>query len=176
MSSKYLVRNARRSDFPHLPDVERSAAALFRAIPAVAHFADGEPSLSVAKQVELCERGTLWVVSEEGESAAPWAFLAAEKVDDCLYLWELSVHADAQRQGLSKLLLDAATEHARSRGLSGLSLMTEREVPWNGPMYARKGFSETEPQLLGPGHERIAEHERLDGMDMGRRVMMVRSI
>lgn len=179
MASSFRARKSVPADLSYLPAIEESAAALFRSVPAVAYFADGGPSLSLEKQADLCAAGTLWVVTEQpeneaaGQLATPCAFLAAEKVDSSIHILELSVRADVQRRGLAGLLISAVSDYAVDVGLNKVSLVTEQDVPWNGPMYRRKGFKEVDHSELGPGHLRIVEHGMAQGMDMSRRAAMV---
>ena len=172
MASEIHIRTATPGDLALLPAIEASAAALFRDIPAVSRFADGGPSLSAEKQRDLCAAGTLWVATGSPQntdlehSDEPCAFIAAERIHDSVYIWELSVHADMQRRGLAGLLINAVADYAIQTGLYRVSLITERDVPWNGPTYRSKGFREVEYKALGPGHLEIIEGERAEGMDM----------
>ncbi|RMZ86996.1 hypothetical protein DV736_g5779, partial [Chaetothyriales sp. CBS 134916] len=69
-----------------------------------------------------------------------------------LHIAELSVHADHQRRGVAKRLLSTLDEAAQKRkkedpkkkgqGVVGLSLTTYRDLPFNGPLYAKFGFQE----------------------------------
>ena len=66
-----------------------------------------------------------------------------------VHIAELSVHADHHRRGLGKRLMQHFEESVTSRQPStsedvvlGLSLTTYRDVPFNGPFYARFGFKE----------------------------------
>jgi GNAT superfamily N-acetyltransferase len=70
------------------------------------------------------------------------------------HLEQLSVHPDHGRRGIGRALLRAGVEWARARGYRELTLVTYREVPWNGPFYASEGFVEVGPAddwLVGRG-------------------------
>ena len=175
---EFEIREAVLIDIEHLRDLECRAADLFREIPDLAHFADGKPSMNYEKQVELISQKTLWVVGDKDSTlydglSTPCAFLAADTVDKSLHVFELSVAPECQRRGFAKILLEVAKKYASGIGLHNLSLTTDRHVPWNGPMYAKRGFNEIDASELGPGHVEIFEKEKADGLDMNRRCTMV---
>lgn len=72
----------------------------------------------------------------------PAGFAVAERRGRRLHLRELSVDPAHGRRGLGAALVRAVVAHARSLGLSGVSLTTFRSVPFNGPFYTRLGFAE----------------------------------
>jgi N-acetylglutamate synthase-like GNAT family acetyltransferase len=53
----------------------------------------------------------------------------------------LSVLDRWQRHGLGAALIDRTARQARTLGFDTLYLSTYRDVPWNAPFYARRGFS-----------------------------------
>lgn len=92
-----------------------------------------------------------------------------------LHLEQLSVRPAAARAGVGRSLLRAAMGATLDRGQDWLTLMTYADIPWNGPWYARDGFTE-----IGPGDrhwDRLAplrETERRERLDrIGRRAAMV---
>lgn len=61
------------------------------------------------------------------------------------HICEISVHADHQRKGLATKLINAVLTFGWSSNqieCKGFSLTTFRDVPFNGPFYARFGFKE----------------------------------
>jgi GNAT superfamily N-acetyltransferase len=58
-------------------------------------------------------------------------FLLAEAHPSSLFIVELSVHLDWQGKGIGRQLIACAGEHARTLGLTSLTLTTFRDVPWN---------------------------------------------
>jgi GNAT superfamily N-acetyltransferase len=104
----------------------------------------------------------------------PQGFLEAEPIESWLHILEVSVHPSAQRQGRARALVETALGHARAAGLPMVSLTTDRLLPFNGPMYARRGFSERSaahaPRWLAAILAREAEH----GFDPALRVAMAR--
>jgi hypothetical protein len=67
--------------------------------------------------------------------------------------------------------VNAVSDWARYRGLPAVTLTTFRDVPWNGPFYAKLGFRELSE--LSPGLAAMREHERAIGDDdFGTRIAM----
>ncbi|GAA3138287.1 GNAT family N-acetyltransferase [Nonomuraea salmonea] len=58
-----------------------------------------------------------------------------------MHLDQLAVRPERMRQGIGGRLVAAVIDHARACGAPGVTLTTFRDVPWNGPWYARHGFS-----------------------------------
>ncbi|HZH52328.1 MAG TPA: GNAT family N-acetyltransferase [Microvirga sp.] len=163
------ARLARFDDVSGLAAVERSAASVFRDV-GLAWLADGEttdPTLLAA----LCRDGTLWVAADEMDE--PVGFLAAHELDGRFYIVEVSIARFHQRQGIGGRLIAAAVDHARARGLGAVTLTTYRDLPWNGPYYARLGFKEVDPGEVGPGHLRKLQAEAEAGHDPDRRCVMM---
>jgi GNAT superfamily N-acetyltransferase len=149
-----LIRAALPEDLPLLPAVERSAAALFRGT-RMGWAADG-PTLAPAVLEEAAARGQLWVAWRPGAGAA--GFLLADVLDGDLFVEELSVAREHQRLGLGRALLAHAVDQARDQGLAGISLTTDRDLPWNAPFYAGSGFQVLDGPLLSPLlRERLAQ-------------------
>ena len=59
-----------------------------------------------------------------------------------LYLDQVAVLPEHGRKGLGTTLIETVFEDARRRKMKAVSLSTFRDVPWNGPYYARLGFTE----------------------------------
>eukprot|EP00803_Ostreobium_quekettii_P002932 evm.model.scf_229.12 EVM.evm.TU.scf_229.12 scf_229:109417-110322(-) len=133
------VRQARAGEIPALLDLEMRAGELFRTV-GMDSVADG-PGLSADDLVPLQREGTLWVaVAPDG---CPAGFLAARPAAGALYIKELSVDPAFQRRGVASKMLEALSRDALEAGVGTLALTTFREVPWNAPFYARRGFVES---------------------------------
>ncbi|EHK81871.1 hypothetical protein [Rhodococcus pyridinivorans] len=65
---------------------------------------------------------------------------------------------------------------ARDAGFGSLTLTTYRDVPWNGPYYARLGFRTVADDALSPGLTRIRVEERKHGLDRWPRTVMRRGL
>lgn len=81
----------------------------------------------------------------------PVGFAHVLDFDGRFHLEQLSVHPDAQRQGIGAALLAAVEQAVRQRGASVVTLRTFAEVPWNAPFYRRYGYADAElPVALRP--------------------------
>ena len=163
----HRVRYARAADLKHLAGIEEAGGVLFE--DALGDLT-GDPLMAPAPRGGDRDDtpGFLFVVGPVG---APVAFAHVEVVEGFAHLAQLSVHPDAMRQGIGSALVRAAMREARQLGYDRLSLTTYRDLPWNGPFYARLGFVETtEPE---PFELRFRDHERQLGLDRhGPRVVM----
>jgi GNAT superfamily N-acetyltransferase len=143
--SVVTIRLARPDDLPHIPAISLSGAETF------ARYGQPLGDASSPTLPEQCEAplaaGLLWVAEDEG---GPIGFLAAEITGDALYVAEVDVVMERQRQGHGRRLLQTAIDEARSRGLAAVTLETFRNIPWNGPFYATLGFVEAPPERLTP--------------------------
>lgn len=142
MEQAFRICPARDTDAAALPDVQRSAGALFRTVPGIAWVAD-EPVEPPAHYRPMIARGHVWV-AEDGAGAVVGC-LFGEIADDAFHILELAVAQEAQQRGLGRRLLDAARDYARAKGLGAVTLTTFRHVAWNAPFYARYGFVEMTP-------------------------------
>jgi len=166
-----LVRLAHLEDAATLPAIERSASLAFRQAPGLEWLADGEV-MAQAAHARLIRQGTVWVATApEGH---PIGFLSAERFTDALHLWELSVHADWQRQGVGTRLLHSAAAHASAQGWLALSLTTFSDLPWNAPAYARQGFLPV--QTANPRLQGLLAAEVAHGLPAARRIAMWRPL
>jgi ribosomal protein S18 acetylase RimI-like enzyme len=112
----------------------------------------------------------LWVAADDADQ--PVGFLAAQVLDGTFHIAELSVAAACQRQGIGARLVETAIRHGRELRMRAITLSTYRDVKWNGPFYARLGFSETDPGAVGPGHLGKQREEAEAGHDSARRCIM----
>lgn len=148
------IRLAREDDLPALPAIELSAGRLF-----VAYGFGDEVHASPADAWRPClEAKRLWVADVAG---APIGFLAARRLGDSLYIAEVDVAFEHQRQGHGRALVSRAVEAARSEGLVSVGLTTAKTPPWNAPAYRRMGFER--PGNLPPWLAAILEAEIRNG-------------
>jgi GNAT superfamily N-acetyltransferase len=169
-SEPYAVRLAVAKDAAELPPIERSAGALFRTIADLAWIADDHVQ-SVDRHLELIAHGTAWVAVDGHDR--PVAFLNAEAMGDALHIWEMSVHADHQRQGLGMTLMLAAHAFAGVRGFRALTLTTFRDVAWNDAFYRRMGFEVVAEEQLTAQLQGILQAEIDAGLPGERRCAML---
>ncbi|MBM6582036.1 GNAT family N-acetyltransferase [Microvirga sp. BT689] len=163
------IRLARPADIGKLAAVERSAASAFRSV-GLAWLADSDGTMDPALLESLCRAATLWVAVDERDE--PTGFLAAHELDGHFYIAEVSVAASHHRQGIGSRLVEAAMEHGRRLTFDAVTLTTYRDVPWNGPFYARFGFVEVDADAAGPGHRETLRRDAEYGHDPARRCIM----
>ncbi len=163
-----MIRTARAEDLARLLAIETAAAERFRGT-AMAFVLDAPPT-SADGYGEALESGLLFVADLEGEAAG---FLAAREMPGALHILEVSVHPDCGRRGLARALIAHAANVALGLQLPLLSLTTDRDIAWNGPLWAKLGFRETDcpPEWLAT----ILLAERDAGFDPARRVAMLRA-
>ncbi|MDQ1035319.1 ribosomal protein S18 acetylase RimI-like enzyme [Streptomyces sp. V3I8] len=162
------VRAATSADLPVLQDIERAAGEPFR-IFGMPEIADDEPP-----PLDLLERfrkaGHAWVAEDSAGRLV--AYLIGEPVDGAFHIEQVSVHPDAAHQGVGRTLIAYVAGRARRQGLTGLSLTTFAEVPWNAPYYERLGFRVLAEHELTPGLRGIRAAEAENGLDRWPRVCM----
>ncbi|MEV4675027.1 MULTISPECIES: GNAT family N-acetyltransferase [Actinomadura] len=159
----YEVRPARPADLPRLADIENSGDAMFREIGIVF-----PPGPTVIEQ--LIGDGAARIVVA-GDPAV--GFAAVEEVDGAAHLEQISVRGDLTGRGIGAALLAEVMAGAAASGAPGVSLLTYRDVPWNGPWYARHGFAELPEERWGPGIRSYWAAEIEAGLhDLGPRIAM----
>ncbi|MDO8902159.1 MAG: GNAT family N-acetyltransferase [Phenylobacterium sp.] len=172
------IRLARPEDLDLLPEIEVSAATLFRdqGLAITSDETDGAPLdfTPAAVWKPIAAAGLLWVVAEE--KGPPGGFLAARIEDNRLHILEFDVHRRHQGQGLGRRLLAFAIAEARRRGLEGLSLTTFRDAPWNAPFYASAGFKVIERDAAPETLQAYLDREASRGLDPARRCAMIMSL
>jgi GNAT superfamily N-acetyltransferase len=162
------IRPAESSEYEALQRVEGLAGALFRAI-GMDDIADHDPP-SVA---ELAAAPALLVADLHG---APVGYARVELVDGHAHLEQLSVLPDHGGQGIGTALLDAVCDWARARGDEAVTLTTFRDVPFNAPLYAKRGFEELADADWSSGIVALLAAEAAHGLDPTRRVVMRRRV
>jgi len=175
MSGAMIVRLAAPEDLPRLPEIEVSAATLFRdqGVEVFAGETDETPIDFTPAEVwaPIMAEGLLWVMAEPDGPAG--AFLAARIEEGRLHILEFDVHRAHQGQGLGRRLLAFAIEEARRRGLADLSLTTFRDAPWNAPFYTSAGFAIVEDEDARGALQAYLDREAVRGLDPARRCAMV---
>lgn len=122
----------------------------------------GDEPLPAEHLVEHVRAGTAWV-AVVGTRVVGYAI--ASVVDGEGHLDQVSVVPEFGRQGIGGALLTAVAAWSRGNGRHSLTLTTFRDVPWNGPYYARLGFVEVAADELGPELTAIRAREaRLDAL------------
>jgi GNAT superfamily N-acetyltransferase len=161
------VRHARAADLVRIQAIEDAGVPLFEE-----QFGDLSGDVLASPGADgrdrVLEPGFLLVAGPVGE---PVGFAHVVYVDGLAHLAQLSVHPKATRRGIGSALVRESMAEAWQAGFDRMSLTTYRDLPFNGPFYARLGFAEVavpEPFLL-----RQRAHERSLGLDRhGPRVVM----
>lgn len=130
-----IVRDATSVDLAGLPAIELSGEPMFAERGIVFPAGPATVEVAIAQGAEIVVAGD-----------PPIAFAAVINLDGHPHLEQISVQADQARRGAGNLLL---SEVARRSG-PGLTLITFRDVPWNGPWYKRHGFVEFPQSAWGP--------------------------
>lgn len=162
------IRPAHPTELELLQEIENASGELFRTI-GMPEIADDDP-LPLDVLHELQQKGQVWAAIKDH----PVAWIAAEVIDGCAHVEQVSVHPDHARQGIGRRLLDHVATWARARNLTALTLTTFRAVPWNAPYYEKLGFQQV--TTLGPGLADIVEHETERGLDPTGRTCLRRSV
>jgi GNAT superfamily N-acetyltransferase len=152
------VRAASSADLVTLPAIEFSGDAMFAQRGIV--FPPGPSAVETA----IAHSASILVAGDP-----PVAFAAVIELDRHPHLEQISVRADQTRKGIGSLLLDEVVH----RHGPGLTLLTFRDVPWNGPWYSRHGFAEFPRASWGPmlrGHWQAEIDAGLH--DLGARLVM----
>ena len=156
-----VVRHAVPGEFARLRVVELESDRRYEAL----GFTPFERDESADRLVQAA------AVFAVGEPAV--GFLSLRVIDGEAHVDQVSVLPERGREGIGRALMEAAIGWAAGRGLSGVTLTTFRDVPWNAPFYRTLGFTEVmEP---APGLAGLRAHERDVGLDAhGARVAMRR--
>nr|WP_308170071.1 GNAT family N-acetyltransferase [Acrocarpospora catenulata] len=156
-----MIRWAEADDLPGLAAVEIAADGVFARVGIC--FPAG------TTMVEECTSPELVIVA--GRPAVGFAMYGW--VDGAVHLEQLAVHPEHGRRGIGSALLAALCDHA-SAVADAVTLTTFRDVPWNAPWYARRGFAVQEPQGWGPEMRALVARERELGLELAPRVVMRR--
>jgi len=155
------IREALPHERGRLEMIEREADRMFDRL-GIGPFPD-DPS------GPALERSAAVLVSGD----PPDGFASIEVVGGAAHLAQLAVLPSAGRQGIGTALVTHVSTWAHSHGLGAVTLTTFRDVPWNGPFYAKLGFRPL--ATLPPDLAAIREHERAVGLDaLGPRIAMVK--
>lgn len=167
----YTIEHGSPADAGRLREIERVAGARFRDI-GMADIASGEPTPEPI--LEDRARNSQLLVARDASGAAV-GFLIWSPKDDMAYIEEVSVHPDHAGHRLASRLIDRVNADLRGK-FPALTLATFRDVAWNAPYYAKLGFKEVANDKLGPEHAESWQHQAANGLDMAKRLFMIREI
>jgi GNAT superfamily N-acetyltransferase len=160
-----LVRLASAQELAVLPGVETAADALL-----AGYLGAPVPSApDVERAVTVLARAAAVLVV----GSPPVGFAQLDLVDGSAHLQQLAVDPVFGRRGLGTALVRACCGWAVRHGFAELTLTTFAQVPFNGPFYARLGFSVIDDAALPAGLAALRRGEAESGLDaLGPRVAM----
>jgi GNAT superfamily N-acetyltransferase len=164
-----VIRPALPDDHRALQEIERRAGERFRAI-GMPEIADDEP----CSEDELAAAALLLAATDG--TGAVIGYAMAGLVDDHAHLEQLSVAPDRGGHGVGTALIDAVMDWARARGDREVTLTTFRHVPFNAPLYAKRGFVVVDEAQWTDGLRAVVAREAAHGLDVAQRVVMRRAV
>lgn len=169
--SAVVIRPGHASEVVALQDIEVRSGELFREI-GMDDIADAPPAETALFNRSLQQE--LLYVAERDRTPAGFA-LMLDHGDSC-HLQQLSVDPMFARQGIGARLVEEAAAVAADRGYARMTLSTFSNVAWNGPFYMKLGFAVLPPDQLSADLHACRSAEEAAGLDMSRRVMMVKPL
>ena len=162
-----VIGPATPADLPELIKVEVAADVLFE----VAGYGSTPGPAGLGELASA----RLLLVARSRPGDLPVGYVRVELVDGQPHIEGLSVRPKQMRHGIGTALVDAACQWAAEQGYHQITLCTFGDVPWNGPFYARLGF--TEIPAPSPALRALRQREAQLGLDgMGRRCVMRRPL
>ena len=171
MTTDPLLRAGTEADIDVLLQVERRAAELLLDHGAYDLFA--MHTLSPQNLQDGIAHGILRVAEVGGQAVG---FALCGEIDGHAHLFEMDVVPEYGRRGIGSALLQSTCNEAAVCGFSAMTLTTLRDVPWNAPFYATRGFVEMHPSQWEPQLAEIVARERMLGFPRPLRVVMQRRI
>ena len=165
------LRTGRPADIDTLLEVERHAATLL--LGHGSHDLFAMHSLATDDLLRGIAGDWLTVAEVDGATVG---FTLCGELDGNAHLYEMDVLPGHGRRGIGSALLEAACRRAQRRGCAGMTLTTLRNVPWNAPFYASRGFVELDEGEWGEGLGVIVARERMLGFPMALRIVMRRPL
>ena len=163
----YTIRLARPAELHLLAAIEVDA---FWALHDAGAVACEPTSLPIGVLRQSLEADLLFVAADELDQ--PFGFLAGIAMADAVHIAEIDVIRHWQKKGVGRRLMQAVIETVRARGASGVTLTTDRHVPFNAPFYASLGFHILDDGERSAELSRILDREVEHGADPARRVAM----
>jgi GNAT superfamily N-acetyltransferase len=132
-----MIRRPRPNEIKPLPQIENEADRRYGSV-GLGRVVDMPPASIAALEFGL-RHDRLWIATSP--LGRPTGFALMKLKGGAAWLDQLSVLDRWQRHGLGAALIDSTARQARTLGFDTLYLSTYRDVPWNAPFYARRGFS-----------------------------------
>ena len=167
MTALVSVRPGRPADVESMQQIEIAAGSLFAEIGMHDVAEDG------AHETELLAghvaAGRAWVAEVDGVVCG---YALIDILDSQAHLEQVTVHPGYSRRGIGRTIIDQVAEWARAQGYTTMTLLTFREVAWNGPYYRRLGFVDVPDSDMGPELAALRAHEADLGLDVSIRGAM----
>ncbi len=159
------VRLATDDELGTLPHIEADADAMFLQVGI--ELPPGQMTVEALRGAKA-----VFVI---GEPISGFACL--DELDGVAHLTQIAVRPDQAGQGYGSALIAAAVNWAQAQEYEAMTLTTFREVPWNGPFYAHRGFELVDEGDYSPGLASCRSSERNVGLDdLSPRVAMRRPL
>lgn len=173
----HVIREATPADFKRIQVLEVDAGQRFHDVGLDA-IADDDPPTSddLFDALATAEVHVMESTETSGHLAELLAWLCLLQVDGKLHIEQLSVASTHQGVGFGSELIDSATDRARTLNCPAMTLTTFRDVEWNGPWYARRGFTELPVDSYGPQLTELRAEEKRIGLDVSPRFAMIRPL
>ena len=140
-----IIRTGTEADYRLLDEIEARSDRTFLRLPGFESVID-EPRMAGDLGPDRYPGAALFIAEDE----KPIGFAYIRDLDDCTFVTQISVVPEAQGKGTGTALLEAATAVAKQSNKRGLTLTTFKDVPWNAPYYARRGFHILDDTEMGP--------------------------
>ena len=170
MIEEVRARLATAADVERIGDTEASAGESFYSVGLHTVAAD---VLDPTDVLEAIRSAQAWVAEVDTDQAA---YVRAELLDGNAHIAQVSVAAEYAGRRIGRTLIRHVEAWGRERGCPATTLTTFRDVPWNGPHYARLGYRVLGESEIGPElAEVIAREAGLPGLDEAPRCAMIRT-
>jgi ribosomal protein S18 acetylase RimI-like enzyme len=136
-----MIRCATQDDFAAIQACADAAYHVY--IPAIGR----KPAPMVADFEALISIQVVWVSDTDG-------FIVMYPRDDALHVENIAVHPDAQGRGIGRALMGFAQDHARTLGLTQISLYTNAKMTGPLALYPKLGYVEID-RRVEDGFDRV---------------------
>jgi len=162
-----VIRAARPTDYEQLSDIERRAGEMFRDA-GMPEIADHDP----LDADELASADALFVATAQDGELVGYAMV--ELVEGHAHLGQISVLPEHGGQGVGTQLLDAVADWAQGQGHREITLTTFRDLPFNAPLYSKRGYEVVPDSDWTAAIRDLVAGEAEMGLDPAARVVMRR--
>ena len=151
------IRRAEKADLASLQPIERASSALF----PEGRIPDVDDVMPTDELERGLESGSLLVATSHDSVVG---FAMAREQDGNFHLTVMAVHPDHGNRGFGRKLVLAIIDEAARRRLSGVTLTTFEDLPWNASFYRSAGFRVLSDEELSSALRESLTHEKRLGM------------